>query len=142
MTEAAGPDWERIRAEYEAGEILIADILAAHNVKLNQLNYRRRKEHWTLRMPVTSQQQGRNLLRRMLDLIESQIARLEQKFSEEPMSAAEMRMLETMTKAIDRIAAREAAERKVASKPMQMDPELAAIRDRLVQRIEELDVQE
>lgn len=93
-------------------------------------------------MPVTSQQQGRNLLRRMLNLIESQIARLEQKFSEEPMSAAEMRMLETMTKAIDRIAAREAAERKVASKPMQMDPELAAIRDRLVQRIEELDVQE
>lgn len=139
MTETAGPDWARIRAEYEAGQVPLDELVAAHAIKRNQLNYQRRKEGWILRHPVTSR---RGLLKRMLALIERQIARMEQKLTEEPMSATEMRMLESMTKAIDRIGAMEAAEKKASSGRTRMDPELEAIRERLVQRIEELDVEQ
>ncbi|WMT91179.1 hypothetical protein [Pelagibacterium sp. H642] len=139
MTEAAEPDWARIRAEYEAGEVPIDDLVATHAIKRNQLNYHRRKENWTLRNPVTGK---RGLLKRMLSLIERQIARMEHKMNEEPMSATEMRMLESMTKAIDRIGAMEVAEKKARSGRVRMDPELEAIRERLVQRIQELDVEQ
>lgn len=139
MTEAAEPDWARIRAEYEAGEVPIDELVATHAIKRNQLNYHRRKENWTLRNPVTGK---RGLLKRMLSLIERQIARMEQKMNEEPMSATEMRMLESMTKAIDRIGAMEVAEKKARPGRVRMDPELEAIRERLVQRIQELDVEQ
>lgn len=142
MTETAEPDWARIRVEYEAGEISIADLVANHNIKRNQLNYRRQKGLWALRTPVTGRQRSTSLLRRMLGIFASQITRLEHKLNEEPMSATEMRMLESMAKAIERIRDIEAAEKKTSKPRERMDPELEAIRERLAQRIEDLDVED
>ena len=142
MTETAGPDWERIRVEYEAGEIPLEDIVANHKIKRNQLNYRRQREFWTLRMPVTGRQRSTSLLRRMLGIFASQITRLEHKLNEDAMSATEMRMLESMTRAIERIREIEVAEKKVSKPRERMDPELEAIRERLAQRIENLDVED
>jgi hypothetical protein len=78
----------------------------------------------------------------MLGLIEAQITQLERKLLEEPMSATEMRMLESMTKALDKITALEAAEKKVVKKRVRMDPELEAIRERLVDRISKLETED
>jgi len=142
MTETGAPDWALIRADYEAGKVPIIDLLDTHGIHRNQLNYRRRTEHWKLRRPVASATRSRTLLRRMLGLMESQIGRLEHKLDEEPMSATEMRMLESMTKAIDKIRTMEAAEKKVRPGRVRMNAELEAIRERLIQRIDELDVEQ
>jgi hypothetical protein len=142
MSGTVEPDWDAVRAEYEDSDTPLAQIAAAHGLTLNQLNTRRRKEHWVLRKPGTGRQRRQSLLARMLGLIEAQITQLERKLCEEPMSATEMRMLESMTKALDKITALEAAEKKVVKKRVRMDPELEAIRERLIDRISKLETED
>jgi site-specific recombinase len=142
MSGTVEPDWDAVRAEYEQSDTPIVQIAAAHGLTLNQLNTRRRKERWVLRNPGTGRQRRQSLLARMLGLIEAQITQLERKLSEEPMSATEMRMLESMTKALDKITALEAAEKKVVKKRVRMDPELEAIRVRLIDRISKLETED
>ena len=131
-----------MRAEYEDSDTPLAQIAAAHGLTLNKLNTRRRKEHWVLRKPGTGRQRRQSLLARMLGQIEARITQLERKLCEEPMSATEMRMLESMTKALDKITALEAAEKKVVKKRVRMDPELEAIRERLIDRISKLETED
>lgn len=142
MSGTVEPDWDAVRADYEETDIPIVEVAAAHGVTLNQLNTRRRREHWTLRNPGVGRQRRQSLLARMLGLIEAQITQLEKKLAEEPMSATEMRMLESMTKALDKITALEAADKKVVKKRVRMDPELEAIRERLIDRISKLETED
>jgi hypothetical protein len=142
MSGTVEPDWDAVRAEYEDADTPIVQIAATHGLTLNRLNTRRRKEHWVLRKPGVGRQRRQSLLARMLGLIEAQITQLERKLLEEPMSATEMRMLESMTKALDKITALEAAEKKVVKKRVRMDPELEAIRERLVDRISKLETED
>ncbi len=142
MSGTLQPDWDAVRADYEQSDIPLTEIASEHGLTLNQLNTRRRKDHWVLRKPGTGRQRRQSLLARLLGLIEAQITQLERKLSEEPMSATEMRMLESMTKAIDKITALEAAEKKIQKKRVRMDPELEAIRERLTDRISRLETED
>ncbi|RDE10469.1 hypothetical protein [Pelagibacterium lacus] len=141
MSEPEEPDWAAVRADYEAGGRSVAEVARAHGISRDQLNRQRVREDWILRRPGTGRMRRRNILARMVGLIEAQITQLERKLIEDPMNTSEIRMLESMTKALDRITALSEAENKVARKRVKTDPELEAIRERLSQRISELDVE-
>ena len=142
MTDRSDPDWDAVRADYEAGTVPVNAVAQKHGLSLHQLQTRRRAQGWVGRSKGIGRIRRRGLLRRMLGLIEAQITQLETKLESEPMSATEMRMIESMTKALDKITALEAAENKGSNKRVRMDPEHEAIRDRLVQRVQALDVDE
>lgn len=95
---------------------------------------------------MTSRAGRRKLLSRLMALVEGQVAQIEIKREEEPvMSADEMRLLDAMTKTLERVIALSASENKTATTPkrrvQKVDPELEAIRQRLVQRIEKLETE-
>lgn len=140
MTETGEPDWAAVRADYEAGELSVADVAHNHGTTLNRLHHRRRQDKWALRNGRSGRPRRRNLLDRLMALIENQISLLEQRTGEDVMSATEMRMIETMTRALDRIMTLETSDKKITPKRVRLDAELLNIRERLAERIAQLDV--
>ena len=140
MTETGEPDWEAVRADYEAGHLLLSEVAHNHGTTLNRLHHRRRQDNWTRRNSKSGRPRRRNMLDRLMALIDNQISLLERRTGEDVMSATEMRMIETMTRALDRIMTLETSDKKITPKRVRLDAELLNIRERLAERIAQLDV--
>ncbi|MCD7059480.1 hypothetical protein [Pelagibacterium xiamenense] len=143
MTELSGPDWDAVRRDYVAGVIDVEEIAARHGITKNQIDYYRAKACWPKRRPGANRPVGLDIIRRMIRLIDIQVAALEETMRKAgSMSATEIRTLETMTKTIDRLIAMDVTESgKRARQEQKPDPELEAIRERLVNRIQALETE-
>lgn len=142
MTETGEPDWARIRVEYEAGEIPVRDIAARHNTTLDKINHRRAREIWRPRRLWSSRGQRRVVVNRLMHLLERQIAQLEAKLDiNEAFDMADTKIIETMTKTFEKLGElQDSQSRAVKGKSARLDPELEAMREKLIRRVQELDV--
>lgn len=139
MTNHVEPDWAAVRHAYERTNQAVSEIAAEHGMSVDRLHYQRRKENWAMRSPGTGRARRHNVLGRIMLLVEAQVSALETKLEEDgQMSATDMRLLESMTKTLDKLIALQNAHKKAAPKRVRMSPELEAVRQRLIERVQEL----
>ena len=130
------PDWAAVRADYEGGHGTLAEIRARHGVGQAQLNERRNAEAWTPRRPGSAQTSGARLARRLLSLLEKIAHGMETKLmAGKDVDANELRLLDTMVKALERLIAMEKGDTAPAGKKRGSAVEAAALRAKLVERI-------
>lgn len=143
MTETAGPDWARIRAEYEAGEIPVRTIAAAHGTTIDMINHRRIREIWRPRRLWARKGQRRLVVSKLMHLLEKQIAQLETKLeASEVFDMADTKILETMTRTFEKLAEMQDAQNKAETRRTgRLDPELEAVRQKLIRRVEALETE-
>lgn len=134
------PDWQAVRADYEAREMTLEEIAARHRTTPSRIGNRRRAEGWP-RRSGSKETRAVAIEVRILRLIDRQLARLELEFEDKTMSSNEMRLVEAMTKTMDRVIAKETTKTKATEKRIEkprLDPQLVAIRDKLRKRMEDL----
>lgn len=144
MDETSGPDWDAVRADYEAGEMAVRAIAAMHGVSIDLINRRRVKETWRPRRIWAYRGQRRILVGKLFHLLEKQIAQLEKKLEENgDFDMADTRVLETMTKTFEKLGElQDTVNNKEARKrAARLDPELEAVREKLIRRVEALETE-
>jgi hypothetical protein len=143
MTETAEPDWERIRVEYEAGEIPIREIAAAHSTTIDIINHRRVREIWRPRRLWARKGQRRLIVSKLMHLLEKQIAQLEKKLEgSEEFDMADTKILETMTRTFEKLGELQDTQNKAETRrTKRLDPELEAVRQKLIGRVKALETE-
>lgn len=134
--------WKAVRQDYEDKQTPVGEIVLRHGVSLDQLHLRRRSEGWRREASAASPARAPKLAGRIIALFERQISLIENRVEEEQdMSAADLRLLEAATKTVDKlIEAQKAKDKKDVSgpKPQRLSRELEAVRQRLIERVNEL----
>jgi len=130
-------DWAAVRADYESGVGTLAEIRARHAVTQAQLNDRRREEAWTPRRAGSAQASGARLARRLIAMLERIAHGMETKLmAGKDVDPNELRLLDTMVKALERLVALEKASKAPGrTKKIYNPAEAAALRERLAERI-------
>lgn len=143
MTETGDPDWAQIRAEYEAGTTPVRTIAARHGVTLDRINKRRAQQIWRPRRLWRSRGGRRMVVSRLMHLLEKQIAQLETKLnSNEAFDMSDTKIIETMTRTFEKLEQLQDAQNKAETgKSARLDPELEAVREKLIRRVQELETE-
>lgn len=143
MTETGEPDWAQIRAEYEAGEVPVRDVAAAHGVTIDMINHRRVREIWRPRRLWARKGQRRVMVSKLMHLLEKQIAQLEKKLeSNEVFDMADTKILDTMTRTFEKLGELQDAQNKAETRrTSRLDPELEAVRAKLIRRVQAIETE-
>lgn len=136
MTDA--PDWAAVRADYEGGRGTLLDIEARYGLNRAQLNHARRSEGWTPRRPKACRTKRGTVMSRLMVVLDRMVLAMETDVSAgKDVDAAQMRLLETMVKTLERLNAMQKDNK--AAKPgatrKRSAAEEAALRARLADRI-------
>lgn len=143
MTETGEPDWALIRDRYEAGEGTVREIAEAFGVGLDVINRRKALEIWRPRRMGGRKGQRRAVINRLMHLLERQIALLELKLrTSEVFDMGDTKIIETITKTFEKLDEMQDSQNKAETASTgRLDPELEAVRARLIERVRALDVE-
>lgn len=127
-------DWAAVRADYEAGEITVAQICADHLVAGWMLYARRKSEGWQLRRPVFPMSRG-NLVARLYRLVERQIGELEMKT--DAFGDKEAAILGNLTRNLEKLSELD-RKQNGAGETRRRRSDIDAMRRKIVKRLEQL----
>lgn len=142
MDEAVEPDWAAVRIAYETGDLPVRQIAEDFGVTTDLINRRRARETWKPRRVWAYRGQRRIMIGKLFYLLEVQIAQLERKLENNgDFDMADTRVLETMTKTFEKLGELQdlANTKDEARRPGRLDPELEAVRAKLIARVEALE---
>lgn len=123
--------WAKVRAEYEAGEAPIDEILLRHNLAVASFYDRRRVEGWVMRRASALFERG-NLIARLFRVLDRQAQFLENTMTES--GDKEARVLSNLARTLDRLIEIENGERK-ARGPTRRGRDMNDLRRDLAKRI-------
>tara|TARA_R100000365_G_C2744518_1_gene73283 strand:+ start:1375 stop:1803 length:429 start_codon:yes stop_codon:yes gene_type:complete len=136
MSGTVEPDWDAVRAEYEAGKVPISEIAARHGVSRSGINARVKAKGWPMRKPTVGHTQRTTLIRRMFRVLERQLNLLDEEMTS--VSNTEVTMLGNLVRSLDKLIDLDNAERKI-EKTKRPSAEMAAIKQRLAERMAEIE---
>lgn len=136
MSGTVEPDWDAVRAEYEAGKVPISEIAARHGVSRSGINARVKAKGWQMRKPTVGHTQRTTLIRRMFRVLERQLNLLDEEMTS--VSNTEVTMLGNLVRSLDKLIDLDNAERKI-EKTKRPSAEMAAIKQRLAERMAEIE---
>lgn len=98
---AAGPDWVRLRQEYEAGERPIAEIAGEAAINRQKLILLAKRQGWKLRNPSRAKTEAtRDTIRRLKTMLQGRLGELEAQIATlgaEATAASSEREIRSMT---------------------------------------------
>ncbi len=98
---AAGPDWVRLRRDYEAGERPIAEIASEAGINWQKLALLAKREGWKLRNPARAKTEAtRDTIRRLKTMLQGRLGELEAQIATlgaEATAASSEREIRSMT---------------------------------------------
>lgn len=136
MSEAAEPDWDAVRVDYLAGEMVLDDIAHKHGITKSALNWRRVHHGWPLRHPGPHNRGRSPLIARMFRVLERQLNLLDANMTEA--GPTEVQMLGNMVRTLDKLMDLDKSTDKTTRSP-KVSREIASMRQLLAERIVELE---
>ncbi|SFZ85888.1 hypothetical protein SAMN02983003_3060 [Devosia enhydra] len=130
---AAAVDWAAVRAEYEAGEELVREIIVRHGITRSQLDWRSRREAWATRQRGVRVDRGA-MVGRLFRLLDRQTLAMEKMMSDEP--DREMAALGKLVTTLEKLI--EIDERTARKAPRRQSVDAEGLRRKLAERIDRL----
>lgn len=131
-----GTDWAAVRDAYERTGTTTREIARTHGISVERLHEQKRIEGWRSRRPNAQRTHRGKLINRLLRLLDGQVREIEELFEREgALDRDAARLLESLTRTMDRLVALEDTER--ASRPGKRISKLEAadLRKRLADRM-------
>lgn len=127
-------DWAAVRADYEAGDKNVLDLLAEHKAPRRGLYDRIKDEGWIRRSAVRPSTRP-GLIGRMYRLLERQILRLELEMDD--VGDKEAAILGNLTRNLEKLIDLDRKDRGSESQPVKRT-DIAVLRKKLADRLEKL----
>lgn len=136
MSEATEPDWDAVRVDYLAGEMVLEEIAQKHRITKSALNWRRLHHGWPKRHPGPHNRGRGPLIARMFRVLERQLNLLDAKMTDA--GPTEVQMLGNMVRTLDKLMDLDKATDKTTRSP-KVSREIEKMRQLLAERIVELE---